>query len=103
MADERLALAYGRGSPCCELALQLFAIMPISNQLKAVNSASPGPKSRMLIERWGKLHAARSALGFAAVLIFLWYPCAESNGRLWAQSRRSAQPRPLARHACLVI
>ena len=50
----------------------LFAIMPTNNQLKAINSAGAGSKSRMLIEGWGRLHAVRSALGFAATLIFLW-------------------------------
>jgi len=50
----------------------LFAIIPINNELKAINSASAGSKSRMLIERWGRLHAVRSVLGFAATLIFLW-------------------------------
>jgi hypothetical protein len=50
----------------------LVAIMPINNQLKAINSAGAGSKSRMLIERWGRLHAVRSVLGFAATLIFLW-------------------------------
>ena len=48
------------------------AIMPINNQLKAINSASAGSRSRMLIEQWGRLHAARSVLGFAATFIFLW-------------------------------
>jgi hypothetical protein len=50
----------------------LFAIMPTNNQLKAINSAAAGSKSRMLIEKWGTLHAVRSVLGFAATLIFLW-------------------------------
>ena len=49
----------------------LFAIMPTNKQLKAINSAGAGSKSRMLIEKWGRLHAARSALGFAATLVFL--------------------------------
>ena len=50
----------------------LVAVMPINNQLKAINSAGAGSKSRMLVERWGRLHAVRSALGFAATLVFLW-------------------------------
>jgi Domain of unknown function (DUF1772) len=50
----------------------LVAIMPINNQLNAINSAGAGSKSRMLVERWGRLHAVRSALGFAATLVFLW-------------------------------
>ena len=49
-----------------------FAIMPTNNQLKAINSAGAGSKSRMLIEQWGRLHAVRSVLGFAATLTFLW-------------------------------
>jgi hypothetical protein len=50
----------------------LFAIVPTNNQLKGINPANAGPTSRALIEQWGKLHAVRSALGFAATLIFLW-------------------------------
>jgi Domain of unknown function (DUF1772) len=33
---------------------------------------SAGPDSRALIEKWATLHAGRTALGFAATLIFLW-------------------------------
>jgi hypothetical protein len=72
VADERLALARRRGGPFCQLALHVFAIMPTNKQLQAINSAGAGSRSRMLIEKWGKLHAVRSALGFAAMLIFLW-------------------------------
>jgi Domain of unknown function (DUF1772) len=50
----------------------LFAIMPTNNKLKAINSASAGAMGRMLIERWGSLHAVGSVLGFAATLVFLW-------------------------------
>jgi hypothetical protein len=50
----------------------LFAIVPTNNQLKGINPVNAGPTSRALIEQWGKLHAVRSALGFAATLIFLW-------------------------------
>ena len=50
----------------------LFAIMPTNKQLKAINSAGAGSESRMLIERWGKLHGVRSVFGFAATLAFLW-------------------------------
>jgi hypothetical protein len=50
----------------------LFAIVPTNNQLKRINPPNAGPTSRTLIEQWGRLHAVRSALGFAATLIFLW-------------------------------
>jgi hypothetical protein len=49
-----------------------FAIVPINNELKAINSAGAGSKSRMLIEKWGRLHAVRSVLGFAATLVFFF-------------------------------
>jgi len=50
----------------------LFAIVPTNNQLKSINPSNAGPTSRALIEQWGTLHAVRSALGFAATLMFLW-------------------------------
>lgn len=34
-------------------AYTLFAIMPTNKQLKSINSASAGSKSRMLVEEWG--------------------------------------------------
>jgi hypothetical protein len=49
-----------------------FAIMPTNNRLMATDPAAAGPESRALIERWGLLHATRTALGFAASLAFLW-------------------------------
>jgi hypothetical protein len=49
-----------------------FAIMPTNNRLMATDPAAAGPESRARIERWGLLHAVRTALGFAASLAFLW-------------------------------
>jgi hypothetical protein len=50
----------------------LLGIMPTNRILMATEPASAGPDSRALIEKWGALHAGRTALGFAATLIFLW-------------------------------
>jgi hypothetical protein len=50
----------------------LFAIMPTNNRLMTVEPSGAGPESRVMIERWGFLHAARTALGLAASLSFLW-------------------------------
>jgi Domain of unknown function (DUF1772) len=50
----------------------LFAIMPTNRRLMGTEPASAGPEVRALIERWAALHAGRTALGFAATLIFLW-------------------------------
>jgi hypothetical protein len=50
----------------------LVGIMPTNNALKATDAAQAGPKTRALLEKWGALHAGRTALGIAATLIFLW-------------------------------
>jgi hypothetical protein len=49
-----------------------FAIMPTNNRLMLLDPSMAGPESQAMIERWGSLHAARTAFGFAAVLAFLW-------------------------------
>jgi len=49
----------------------LLGIMPTNNRLMALDPKQAGPESRALVERWGKLHAVRSALGFAATAVFL--------------------------------
>ena len=50
----------------------LLGIMPTNNRLMAIEPENAGPDSRKLIERWASLHAVRTALGFAATLIFFW-------------------------------
>lgn len=47
-------------------------IMPTNNRLMATEPSAAGPASRALIERWGRLHAVRTALGLAGVAAFLW-------------------------------
>jgi hypothetical protein len=49
-----------------------LAIMPTNHRLMAMEPAAAGPESRALVERWGRLHAGRTALGLAAILAFLW-------------------------------
>jgi hypothetical protein len=50
----------------------LLGIMPTNNRLMAAHPGSAGTETRKLIETWAGLHAVRTALGFAAVLVFLW-------------------------------
>ena len=50
----------------------LIVIMPTNNTLKSIASNEAGRASRSLIETWGSLHAARTGLGIAATVAFLW-------------------------------
>ena len=50
----------------------LFVIKPVNDTLLATAPEQAGPASRALIERWGGLHAVRTALGALASLAFLW-------------------------------
>jgi hypothetical protein len=49
-----------------------FAVMPTNDRLMAIEPAAADPESRAMIERWGSLHAVRTALGVVASLVFLW-------------------------------
>ncbi|MCI0468379.1 MAG: DUF1772 domain-containing protein [Beijerinckiaceae bacterium] len=50
----------------------LIVIMPVNNRLMSTEPHDAGQDSRELIKNWGKLHAVRSGLGAASVLLFLW-------------------------------
>jgi Domain of unknown function (DUF1772) len=50
----------------------LLVIMPTNHKLKAIAEADAGPASRSMLIAWGKLHAARTFLGIAATLAYLW-------------------------------
>jgi hypothetical protein len=50
----------------------LLGIMPTNNKLMATDPAAAGPQSRALIQKWNRLHAVRTTLGFIATTIFLW-------------------------------
>ncbi|GJE45278.1 DUF1772 domain-containing protein [Methylobacterium soli] len=50
----------------------MLAIMPTNRRLMAMEPGQAGPESRGLIERWGRLHAVRGALGAAAAMLFLF-------------------------------
>ena len=49
-----------------------ITFMPTNNRLMTLPLEQAGPESRALIERWGRLHAVRTALGFLATATFLW-------------------------------
>ncbi len=47
-------------------------IMPTKRRLMATPPEAATAETRRILERWGALHAGRSALGLVATLIFLW-------------------------------
>jgi Anthrone oxygenase len=72
----------------------IFVIMPINRRLMGTPRAAATAETRRMLERWGALHAGRSALGLVATLIFLrargWSPefhASSSGGDMW-QVRR---------------
>ena len=50
----------------------IFVILPVNKVLEATPPEAANGQTRALIERWGTLHAGRSALGCAATLVYLW-------------------------------
>ena len=50
----------------------IFVIMPTNRRLMDTPPEAATAETRRMLERWGTLHAGRSAVGLAATLIFLW-------------------------------
>ena len=50
----------------------LVVILPVNKRLEATPPDAANAETRALIETWGRLHAGRSVLGAAAVLVYLW-------------------------------
>ena len=50
----------------------IFVILPVNKVLEATPADAANAQTRALIERWGTLHAGRTALGCAATLVYLW-------------------------------
>ena len=49
----------------------LLVIMPTNRRLEATAPGTATVETRRLLEKWGRLHAARSVLGAAATLLFV--------------------------------
>jgi hypothetical protein len=50
----------------------IFVITPTNRRLMDTSPEAATAETRGMLERWGALHAGRSALGLVATLIFLW-------------------------------
>jgi hypothetical protein len=48
-----------------------IAVMPTNNQLLAPGRDLSSAETRSLLEKWGRLHAIRSALSFLASIVYL--------------------------------
>ena len=48
----------------------LLAIMPTNNKLMGMEPSENDPQIRLLVQRWGWLHAVRSGLGILATVLF---------------------------------
>ena len=49
----------------------IFVIMPTNKKLMAMDPLNAGPDVKQLMLKWGGLHAVRTFLGCAAMLLFL--------------------------------
>ena len=56
----------------CNWPYTVLGIMPTNRRLMAIRQESAVPDTRQLIESWGRLHGARSGLGLAATITFVW-------------------------------
>jgi hypothetical protein len=50
----------------------IFIIMPTNRHLMNTPPEAATAETRRMLERWGALHAGRSALGLVPTLVFLW-------------------------------
>jgi len=50
-----------------------IVVMPTNHELLAPGRDLDAAETRMLLTRWGRLHAVRSALGVAAATLDLWF------------------------------
>jgi hypothetical protein len=66
------AWAIGAALMIANWPVTFFAIMPTNNRLMQLEVTAAGPASRIMIERWGSLHAIRTGLGMFAIAAFIW-------------------------------
>lgn len=50
----------------------LLVMLPVNKRLAAMPNDKANDEVRRLVEVWGRMHALRGGLGFAAVLLYVW-------------------------------
>src|SRR5262249_57604290 len=83
-----------------------IVVMPTNHELLAPGRDLDAAETRMLLRRWGRLHAVRSALGVAAATLDLWFLRAsrrrtptEDRGGVDRRRQRSAHAPTTRGHA----
>jgi hypothetical protein len=56
----------------------LYVLAPTNDALTKTEQATITPATRLAVQRWGWLHAGRSAMGTIATLLFLWAASAQA-------------------------
>ncbi|WP_072370370.1 DUF1772 domain-containing protein [Hyphomicrobium sp. NDB2Meth4] len=72
LLSQELAWLFGALLLIANWPFTLLAIMPTNKTLMDTPIEQAGAQSRTLIEKWGRLHAVRTALGAAATALFIW-------------------------------
>jgi len=63
---------YGAASIFAVIPLTLLVILPTNKRLLRPDRDLASPETRSLLERWGRLHALRSALSVASSVLLIW-------------------------------
>uniref|UniRef100_A0A183BHS8 DUF1772-domain-containing protein n=1 Tax=Globodera pallida TaxID=36090 RepID=A0A183BHS8_GLOPA len=66
------AWAFGSALMFANLPYTCLCIMPLNKRLMATNESAVNESTRADLERWGSLHAVRTALGLVAIGVFLY-------------------------------
>ena len=62
----------GAGLTIAAFGFTIAAIRPVNNRLLATDPETARPETRTLMTRWGQLHAVRTILGLASLILFVW-------------------------------
>jgi len=62
----------GAFSIAANVPYTLIVMMPINNALKETAPIEVGETTQVDLDRWGRMHAARTALGAFALLVYCW-------------------------------